>query len=46
MCDVIVFATPAQLREIADDMEREGDGHFRTLETSDGYLVDIYWPTV
>lgn len=46
MCDLTIFATPAQLREIADDLEREGDGHFRTLMSPDGFLVDIYWPEV
>lgn len=44
MCDLTVFASPEQLREIADDMEREGVNHFRSLMSEDGFLVDIYHP--
>lgn len=36
--------TPTQLREIADDLEREGRGYCRTVETADGTLIDILLP--
>lgn len=48
MDKVIVFLdlhlTPTQLREIADDLEREGQGYCRTVETADGTLIDILLP--
>lgn len=39
-----IHVTPAQLRQIADDLEREGANFTRTLETTEGDLVDLVIP--
>lgn len=44
-CDfTTVHVTPQILREIADDLEREGHGLIRSLESTDGRYVDLLLP--
>lgn len=40
----IIYLTPDQLREIADDLEREGLNYCRTIVAEDGTLIDILLP--
>lgn len=44
MIGLDLHLTPTQLREIADDLEREGRGYCRTVEASDGTPINILLP--